>query len=180
MEQLDVYSLREVFNRQKIMLCFNGPFTATLIEEIGKALRKHMEGLQESPSSVSDVFSVYIELTQNIRRYTVLNNLQEHAATSTIVVSHDDEGRHVVSAGNVVRAGDGATLAARIASLAGMDKNELKAAFKAQLRQPRDELNNNSAGLGLIDMARKASQPLICSLRPIDGEWSFFSLRVVL
>lgn len=174
MEQLDVYSLREVFNRQKIMLCFNGPFTATLIEEIGKALRKHMEGLQESPSSVSDVFSVYIELTQNIRRYTVLNNLQEHAATSTIVVSHDEEGRHVVSAG------DGATLASRIASLAGMDKNELKAAFKAQLRQPRDELNNNSAGLGLIDMARKASQPLICSLRPIDGEWSFFSLRVVL
>ena len=67
-----------------------------------------------------------------------------------------------------------------IAALAKLDKNELKAAFKAQLRQPRDELSNNSAGLGLIDMARKASQPLICSLRPIDGEWSFFSLRVVL
>jgi hypothetical protein len=75
------------------MLCFNGPFTATLIEEIGKALRNHMEGLQESPSSVSDVFSVYIELTQNIRRYTLLKELQEHAATSTIVVAHDDEGR---------------------------------------------------------------------------------------
>ena len=66
---IDLLAIREIFNRQNIMLCFNGPVTAPLIEEIGTALRKHMEGLEESPSAVSDVFSVYIEMAQNIRRY---------------------------------------------------------------------------------------------------------------
>jgi hypothetical protein len=66
---IDLLAIREIFNRQNIMLCFNGPVTAPLIEEIGTALRKHMEGLQVSPSAVSDVFSVYIEMAQNIRRY---------------------------------------------------------------------------------------------------------------
>ena len=184
MDSLDIYSLRDIFNRQQIMLCFNGPFTAALIEEIGKALRNHMESIEESPSSVSDVFSVYIEMTQNIRRYTLQKQLQDQSATSTIVVSRDSEGRYIVSAGNVVERGDGERLKTRIEELATLDKNALKAAFKAQLRQPRDSLTNDSAGLGLIDMARKASRPLACSLQPMEGDatgqWAFFSLRVVL
>ena len=175
---LDLYALREVFDRERIMLCFNGPITATLIEEIGKALRRHMEALEESPGSVADVFSVYIEMTQNIRRYAQSRSSLDLESAS-IIVSRDDAGRHVVVAGNVVYEGDGHALAARIEALAGLSKEELKAAFKTQLRQPRTELSG-SAGLGLIDMARKASQPLRCKIQSLDGDRSFFSLRVVL
>lgn len=175
---LDLYALREVFDRERIMLCFNGPITATLIEEIGKALRRHMEALEESPGSVADVFSVYIEMTQNIRRYAQSRSALDLESAS-IIVSRDDSGRHVVVAGNVVYDADGEALAARITALAGLTKEELKAAFKTQLRQPRTELAG-SAGLGLIDMARKASQPLRCNLQSLDGDRSFFSLRVVL
>jgi hypothetical protein len=175
---LDIFALRETFNRERIMLCFNGPITATLIEEIGTALRKHMEGLEESPSAVSDVFSVYIEMTQNIRRYT-----QSRPAlameTASVFVSRDEDGRYVVSAGNVLEAADGEALLQRVEPLARLDKDGLKAAFKTQLRQPREALDG-SAGLGLIDMARKASAPLQCSLRPLGDGRAFFSLRVVL
>lgn len=177
---LDIFPLRETFTAQQIMLCFNGLFTAGLIDELGIALRKHMESIPESPSSVSDVFSVYIEMTQNIRHYTLATPLQEAHGISTIVVSRQDDDRYVVCAGNVVRKADGATLAARIDALAPLDKPALKALFKTQLRQPRESLQGNGAGLGLIDMARKASQPLSYALRPLDDEHDFFSLSVVL
>lgn len=178
----NVYSLRETFNQQRILLCFNGPFSAGLIEEIGKALRNHMQALQDSPSSVSDVFVVYVEMTQNIRHYTVQHNLSEPDAISTIVISRDDAGHYTVSAGNVVMTEHGTALAAKVAELAVMDKVALKAAFKAQLRVPREEASQTEggAGLGLIDMARKAAKPLECSLQRIDDKRSFFSLRVVL
>jgi hypothetical protein len=55
----------------------------------------------------------------------------------------------------------------------------LKAAFKTQLRQPRSELSG-SAGLGLIDMARKASAPLQHFLQSLDNGRALFSLRVIL
>ncbi|KAF5033600.1 hypothetical protein DSECCO2_605040 [anaerobic digester metagenome] len=60
-----------------------------------------------------------------------------------------------------------------------MDRAALKTLFKTQLRQPREALNG-SAGLGLIDMARKASSPLAATLRDIDSGRSFLSLRVML
>lgn len=182
MEFPKVFSLRETFNEQRILLCFNGPFSAGLIEEIGKALRNHMQALQDSPSSVSDVFVVYVEMTQNIRHYTMQHNLSEPDAISTIVISRDDAGHYTVSAGNVVMTEHGNALVARVGELAGMDKAGLKAAFKAQLRVPREAASptDGGAGLGLIDMARKASKPLDCSLQRIDDRHSFFSLRVVL
>lgn len=179
-EQVDVLFLREAFARQGIMLSFNGPFSATLIQEIGKALRKYMEGLAESASAVTDVFSAYIELSQNIRHYAASRGLADHAAEATIIVSRDEAGRYVVNAGNVVLHDDGEALAARIGGLAAMDKAELKAAYKTQLRQPRDPEAKTGAGLGLIDLARRASQPLACNLKPLDDTQSFFSLRVVI
>lgn len=176
----EVFSLRETFMQQQIMLCFNGPFTAGLIDEIGKALRNHLQSLAESSAAVSDVFSVYIEMTQNIRNYTLAHNLTDDAAISTIIVSRTSDGHYIVSAGNVVQPDDGRQLQEKIAELAVLDKAELKTRFKTQLRQPRTELEGRGAGLGLIDMARKASQPLVAELRPLDEQRAFFSLRVVL
>ena len=76
---------------------------------------------------------------------------------------------------------DGERLLARAQSLQEMDKVALKAAFKAQLRQPRDTSKKfNGAGLGLIDMARKATFPLRATLTVEDTDFSFFSLHASL
>jgi len=76
---------------------------------------------------------------------------------------------------------DGDRLVAHINALAAMDKTELKAAYKEQLRRPRSETAGSGAGLGLIDIARKASAPFSCSLQPGQPEARvFFSLRVVI
>ena len=174
---IDLLAIREIFNRQNIMLCFNGPVTAPLIEEIGTALRKHMEGLEESPSAVADVFSVYIEMAQNIRRYAQAQAFENE--TSTILISRDALGHYVISASNVVRQADANALGERIEQLRPLDKEALKTAFKTQLRQPRSTLSG-SAGLGLIDIARKATAPLQHALQTLDSSRVLFSLRVVL
>lgn len=177
----DVPRLRDVFIEQQIMLCFNGPFTATLIDEIGKALRNHMQNHKESPTAITDVFSVYIEMTQNIRHYTLSRQLADDREIASIVVSRDESGRYTVSAGNVVRHEDGAWLEQRIAGLNRLDKVALKAEFKQQLRQPRAALQaGGGAGLGLIDMARRAAEPLWARVQPIDEQYAFFSLRVII
>lgn len=174
----DLYDLREIFDRKQIMVCFNGPINAALIEEIGRALRDYLQHQQEAPSAVADIFAVYIEMTQNIRRYADQHPELEGAANAAIVVSRED-GRYVISAGNVVAPGDGRELLRRVEELAAMDRAALKTLFKTQLRRPREALNG-SAGLGLIDMARKAACPLEATMRGIDEKRSFLSLRVML
>lgn len=180
MDVLDLFSLQQTYNRQRIMLCFNGPLTKSLIEEIGNALRNYMERENATASSSMDVFAAYIELTQNIRHYAAYKGWHESEAAATVVIAKDLEGRYVVSAGNVLDAEDGRVLEARVNALAAMDKARLKAEYKEQLRKPREEGALSGAGLGLIDMARKASEPLGCSLRMLDDDRAFISLHVVM
>lgn len=177
---IDLFSLQQTYNQQRIMLCFNGPLTKSLIEEIGKALRNYMEHEHATPSSAMDVFGAYIELTQNIRHYAARKGWGEGDASATVVIARDTEGRYVVSAGNILDGTDGPALEARVRRLASMDKTQLKAEYKEQLRKPRDEAACTGAGLGLIDLARKASEPLSCSLRTLDDGRAFFSMRVVM
>ena len=61
-----------------------------------------------------------------------------------------------------------------------LDKAQLKAAYKEQLRKPRDADAVSGAGLGLIDIARKASEPLQASLRELSDGRAFISLRAVM
>jgi len=66
MNASDLYALRERFNQDRTLLCFNGPISRSLIEEIGNALKNYLEIDQARPAEAMDVFSAYIEMTQNI------------------------------------------------------------------------------------------------------------------
>ena len=180
MQDIDLFELRANFNRSNTMLCFNGPISRSLIEEIGNALKNYLQADHAQPNAAMDVFSVYIEMTQNIRHYAIAHDYDELASSATVVVARDDDKHYVVQAGNLVQKADGEALLARVNALAGMDKIALKAAFKTQLRQPRSESANSGAGLGLIDIARKSVQPLSATLTDVDDGRAFFSLRSVI
>lgn len=180
MDTIDLFAMRERFDSQQIMLCFNGPISRSLIEEIGNALRNYLSADHAHPSAAMDVFAVYIEMTQNISHYARIRDWGEQESGATVVVSRDAQGHYVVSAGNLVEQDDGETLVQAVNQLAGLDKTELKALYKAQLRKPRDAEKTSGAGLGLLDIARKSSKPLHASLRPMADGRGFLSLRAVI
>ena len=175
----DLYALRERFNQDRTLLCFNGPISRSLIEEIGNALKNYLDAEHTRPAEAMDVFSVYIEMIQNIRQYALQH--EDSEASATVVITRREAGGYVVSAGNIVETAHGERLVAMIERLSGMDKAALKAEYKAQLHKPRDPGAATGAGLGLIDMARRASEPLQASLSPHgnDGR-AFFSLSVAI
>ena len=180
MQDINLFELRAHFNRSNILLCFNGPISRSLIEEIGNALKNYLHADQAQPNAAMDVFGVYIEMTQNIRHYALAHHYGESDSSATVVVARDDDNHYVVQAGNLVDTADGQGLLAAVNTLATMDKAELKAAYKTQLRQPRTEGATSGAGLGLIDIARKSVQPLSATLTTVDESRSFFSVRAVI
>ncbi|GAA3526947.1 biofilm regulation protein kinase SiaB [Zobellella aerophila] len=180
MHHIDLLSLREQFNQNQILLCFNGAISRSLIEEIGNALKNYLHEDQAKPSAAMDVFGVYIELTQNIRHYAQSRGYSEIESAATVVVAKDQDNRYQVLAGNLVERADGQALCDRVTTMATMDKAELKAAYKAQLRRPRDADQHSGAGLGLLDVARKTSQPLVSKLIETGDDKAFFSLLAVI
>ncbi|WP_233234124.1 biofilm regulation protein kinase SiaB [Bordetella sp. LUAb4] len=180
MNASDLYALRERFNQDRTLLCFNGPISRSLIEEIGNALKNYLEIDQARPAEAMDVFSAYIEMTQNIRNYALEKGYGEADAAATVVIARDPEGRYTVTVGNRVELADGERLLRRVEELATMDKAQLKATYKTQLRQPRDPSAATGAGLGLIDLARRATAGIEATLSPHGDGRGFFSLSVVI
>lgn len=173
-------SLRDFFTNERILICFNGPTSRSLIGEIGVALKEHIESTRECISSAMDVFSVYIEMSQNIRHYTSNRCYSDQEATATVVIAETGADRYIVSAGNIIELDDGRHLIERIEALASLDKAGLKVLYKEQLRKPREDGAVTGAGLGLIDIARKSSEPLQASLDELGGGKAFFTLRATI
>lgn len=180
MLDIDFLDLRELLHSHHILLCFNGPISRSLIEEIGLALKNYLDAEHTHPGAAMDVFGAYVEMTQNIRHYAIRKGYGESESAATILVASDGQGGYLIQAGNVIEAEDAAPLLERIAHLAAMDSVELKRAYKEQLRRPITPGASSGADLGLIDIARKSRCPLSATQRPLGGGKAFFSLRAIL
>jgi hypothetical protein len=173
----DLLSLRRGFSEDGILISFNGPFTHSIIEEIGKAIKLYLEGEATGKGAVTDVFAVYIEQTQNARNYLARRSIAGTDGNSAIVVIANADGAYMVSSGNVVLREDSSALAKRLDEINGLDKDGLKRLYKERLRAERAP-DAAGAGVGLIDMARRAKGKLDYSFVPLDEGHDFFSLNV--
>lgn len=180
MTTFDLFALRNLFEDQGVMICFSGPFSHSVIEELGVAVRKYLVSAEAPKDRFSDVFSVFVEQAQNLKNYAARKEFahpsRAHYQNGTLAIARQAE-RYVVSSGNLVKKEDTATISSSLSALAGLDKLELKALYKERLRRPQE---GGGAGLGFIDMARKASEPVIYSLRDLTDGSVFFDIRVVI
>ena len=163
-----------------ILICFSGKLSQELIEEYGTAVKKYLEADERPLSEVATIFSVFIEQTQNIKNYC--SQLANHPSyeevnQSCIVTIGKTESGHYISSGNMLLNEDAKHLQGWIEQLIEKDKQELKRMFKERLKQDLPA-GSAGAGLGLIDIARKASRPLEYSVTPLNEIASFFTLRV--
>ena len=170
--------MREEITREGVMICFNGAFVHSIIEEIGNALRRYLEDNEEKKGSALDVFSVYIEQAQNVRNYLARKRFADATHPNALIIIGRKAERYVVSSGNIVEEADRADLSRRLEQVRGLDAAGLRALFKERLRAPAAG-REGGAGMGLIEIARRCAEPMQYSFRPVDGSHSFFCLTVI-
>lgn len=175
---MDLFRLREEFSQEGIMMCFNGPFSHSIIEEIGIAIRNHLAAEDTSRMAVQDVFAVYIEMTQNARNYLVSRDIHAGDAGSATIIIAKQGDSYAVTSGNLIRTEDIADLRARIDQINSLDRDGLKKQIRQQLHKevPPGALG---AGIGLMEIAKRAVAKLEYSIRNIDGQHAFFTLTVL-
>lgn len=177
--------LLEVQNKLRqngILICFSGRLSQGLIEEYGQAVKKYLETEDRPVNQIFNVFSIFIEQTQNIKNYNagkVGSPAYGELAASAIVTIGKTEDSYFVYSGNLVENADVAKLTETIEAIASLDKDGLKRLYKERLRQELPE-GSTGAGIGLVDMARKASGPLQVSFSPVAEGFSFFTLKALI
>ncbi|MBF0529987.1 MAG: hypothetical protein HQK55_12105 [Deltaproteobacteria bacterium] len=177
MASMDLYELKKSFNDNHILMCFAGPFSQSIIEDLGNVVKRYLEAAQQPKTSLMDVFSIFVEQTQNIRNYASLKISEGNMDcdfNSAIVIIGSSGDRHTISSGNIVDRHDIQQALDLLEMIKGLDKTELKTLYKKVIKSDR---TSKGVGLGLIEMSRKASRPLQYSIQEINDRYCFFSLK---
>ncbi len=180
--ELDLYDFYKTIKAKGIIFSYSGPVAHAGLEGIAQTLRRNLEMEEAGHNATQAVFSVFIEQMQNILNYSAEHpKLADNDAESLrvgIIVVGVEEDNYFVYCGNRVLQADVANLKKRIELIRMMNKDELKSFYKER-RRMEPEPGSKGAGLGLIEMARKAGQPIDFDFSAIDERFSFFSIKVV-
>lgn len=177
---LNMLELQKLLQNYGVLINFSGRFTQEIIEELGDAVKRYLESETTSKSETFNVFSVFIEQTQNIKNYGAKDRdaqMRDRIANSGIVAIGKADEVYFVFSGNIVENKDIGPLTKKLDEIASLDKDGLKRLYKAQLKKPLAP-EATGAGLGLIDMARRAVRPPTYSITGLDERVSFFTLEI--
>ncbi len=179
----NLLSLHERLREEGVLISFCGKLSQEIIVELGQAIRKYLETEDTPKTGIFSTFSIYIEQTQNINNYCAAKHGSRHyetiASSCIVTIGNADGGSKFVSSGNLVENTDIPRLEDAVQQVSERDKDALKALYKQKLKEPLPD-DGQGAGMGLIDIARRASRPLEYSLKPVDENLSFFTLRAII
>jgi len=178
----DLLDIQRTLRNHGLLISFSGRLTQAIIEELGAAVKKYLE-LEESPKSdIFNIFSIFIEQTQNVKNYCASKegtDAYDLVSNSCIItIGKTEGGGNYICSGNLVENKEIQSLITKIDSIIPLDKTALKKLYKETLKKEITE-QTNGAGLGLIDMARKANEPLAYSVAKVDEHYSFFTLKTI-
>lgn len=181
----DLYDFRALLKKKRVMFCYSGYVTEAVLAGVGDALKQKMTIDEANTKTIRSVFAVFVEQMQNMIRYSAEKEPELIASGvqpplelryGVLLISHAEQG-FAVEAGNLVLHEDVERLRERLARLAVADKEALRALYKEQLKTTTPQETSKGAGIGLIEIARRASRPIAFDFLKVDERFTFFTLK---
>jgi hypothetical protein len=169
-----------------VIFYYSGYLSQAILQATAETVRLRLEQGGEDNKVRRRVLSTLIEMGQNIVHYsadclTDPEQTNEEIRFGSITVAMR-EGRFRVSCANPIEAAACARLEPKLDLVSRMSLDEIKAAYRATLRQEEGEEGSKGAGLGLLTLARDASDPLTYrfSDHPASPDHKIFELLVTI
>ena len=174
------YDIQESLSRSGIIFIYNGPMSQKTLIEVAQLIRSNLKSDEVVQGSIQRIFAVFIEQAQNILKYSAdREKTQEGAEAGIGIISILKKQKYyVIQSGNIVQNNRRKILEEKLNHLVTLSAEDLKQFYRETKREARKISGIESAGLGLIDVARKADRPLEWYFKTLNGETSFFTLRV--
>jgi len=169
---------RSQFQDQGISFCYSGYMTEDLLLGIGNAIKKKLEMTDLDKKKCKTIFSVFVEQMQNVIRYSAERetHVDKTDMSYGIVAVGELNDSFFVACGNVVQKDDAERLRDGLDKIKSLDKDGLKALWKETLKGDAPE-GSKGAGVGFIDIARRAEGGIEYDFDPLDETRVFFAIK---
>jgi hypothetical protein len=162
-------------NEQQVISAFKGKIGPAVLRSILRTTESKLVEQGESVPVRKKIFNILVELIQNLIKH-VDTEARGDKAVSTLMVTRDEEG-YLISTGNPLHKSMSAEMQDRIQRLNAMSKEELRQFYMNTM--VRNELSEKGgAGLGLIDIVRKAGGKINCFVDQVNDYLDFLVLQI--
>ncbi|MEF8941409.1 MAG: SiaB family protein kinase [Desulfohalobiaceae bacterium] len=103
---------------------------------------------------------------------------EQELSYGVLIVGKEEEHFSIIN-GNYIQEDQEEPLQEKLAKIQSMDKDELKQ-YDTQQRRLQADDESKGAGLGLIEMARKATHPIEYEISSMENGYSFFVVKAVI
>lgn len=186
---LDIFEIYQMFREKKIDIIYSGPIWSEGMEGLADTLRSRLR-FDELPFSTEQaVFSVFVEQMNNMLMYSrdkEVIRIETEDQTDTREASRGmfilgvKDRQYFVESGNLIRQDAIEPLRKKLDYLNTLDKKELRRYYKEQMKQENTNPESRGAGLGMIEIARRANSPVEYDFRLLDNGLAFFSMYVTI
>lgn len=163
------------FFEPDILMSYKGPFNNSILSGIGNYIK---EILIDDPEVSYKVFSVFIELAQNIYFYsTVLPEFKNDnfaGSYGTFIIEQASD-YYQINAGNIIEDKNVGSIIEKAEKINSLDRKSLRK-YRKEMRS-KDRSEKGGANIGLIQVALTTSNPLEIEVTPIKNEFSFMSIK---
>jgi len=173
------YSYFKNMQVNNIIFVYQGEVTADLVSSVLHMMENKLDGDGEDKKIKKKVFNVMVECLQNV--YHHLDALEEvtdgeiNDKRALLMIGKEESDYYVIT-GNYIRNDRVSVVKSKLERVNQCDKQELKTLYQEILsNEPMSD--KGTAGLGMIDIARKSGQKLGFDFHYVNEKYSFFSLE---
>lgn len=174
-KKLSLFDYYTLTNDRNVLISYKGPVTDVIMSEISRDIRNKFA---ESPRISRKLFSVFIELAQNILYYSaekVIFGGRRDSVGTIMVTTHDDF--FYFECGNLVEQQYAGELLESCDKINSLSREELRK-YKRETRNNPAGSRSKGAGIGLIQTALTSGNPLEVDFKKVNEQFSFFTLSV--
>ncbi len=171
--KFNLFEYYKLFSQQDIQISYKGPIDERILSVIGNYIEVI---LGKNPKASKKIFSIFIELAQNVSFYSAeFNELTDgkEIGVGTLVVGEFGNYYTFVT-GNVVRNEDIIPVIEKCEIINSLDRDQLREYKRNQRRLPPGV--KGGGNIGLIQVALTSCNPLDFEVTPINENYSFFSI----
>lgn len=163
-----------------VFLSYGGFLSQALISGMTEALEKEAEYNDISMNASNSIFTIFIELSQNMMNYSKNLKVNDDSLRSQglILVSKDNEDNYHIHSQNIISLADKLKIEPKLLEIQSLDKEGIKKRYR-ELRKSGKDAHGKGGGIGFYEIAKRCDT-LEYEFTPINEDKFYFHIKTTI
>jgi len=161
-----------------VFLTYGGFLTQSLIVGMTDALEKEAENSDLSMKIAHNIFTIFIELAQNMMNYSKKMEKEGFDPKGLILVGKNENGEYYVLSQNILDQNDKNKIEPKLEIIQNSTKEEIKKLYR-EARKSGKNTHEKGGGIGFYEIAKRCEN-ILYDFNKIDNNKYYFKFKAIL